>query len=524
MENQEIKLETISNQKLQALLKNPLPVKILEKGKAVNEEYQAYAADELVEFGEDMLCQLAAMGIAAYLQQPKQKESYADYLMTLFAPNSHTPNAGPLFRIVADMILDAEGEQAKLLYPFFWQEKSGKLVLNDDIHHLAQLRNKVMHGFFVLPPEVNREEAEKMADVLESMINKKLFEQNWGTFHFLGEKGFNGNWNISEEGWNLFENCHAFGKLAKRVRFEYSNEFDTEQKEEAAVTSLIQNSELTNTISEFLAKNKKGALAIWHRPADDKGIGGYQFAIQTIAQNEFLPVFYSLNETGITYTFDFLLRKLVQSLADHTKQSKYNKDHREAIKELRKKCTLRPIVILNNIHIGLFNENHVLQLANDLFDLEIPMICFGAHYPYLNRYFNQDFTIVSSAIIPTEAQWRKSLLNYLRFKGPNAEVKNDRKDYELLETILKIMLTVLNDGKQIVARRFADENDFPIEYVQECFAILHPYLNSSIENFEVDEIDELYEFPKEIKESSRIFLGLGRRDIKLEYKHKILSL
>ena len=82
----------------------------------------------------------------------------------------------------------------------------------------------------------------------------------------------------------------------------------------------------------------------------------------------------------------------------------------------------------------------------------------------------------------------------------------------------------LKNGTPIVAREFADANNFPVEFVHECFAVLHPYLNLSNKSFELDEIDELYEFPIEIKESSRIFLTLGRRDIKLEYQHKILSL
>jgi hypothetical protein len=32
----------------------------------------------------------------------------------------------------------------------------------------------------------------------------------------------------------------------------------------------------------------------------------------------------------------------------------------------------------------------------------------------------------------------------------------------------------------------------------------------------------LYGFPKTMEESSHIFLTLGRRDIKLEYQHKVL--
>jgi hypothetical protein len=90
--------------------------------------------------------------------------------------------------------------------------------------------------------------------------------------------------------------------------------------------------------------------------------------------------------------------------------------------------------------------------------------------------------------------------------------------------ISKKLVGVLKKGTPIIARNFADATNFPIEFVHECFAVLHPYLDFSTKPFEVDEIDELYEFPIEIKESSRIFLSLGRRDIKLEYQHKILSL
>jgi hypothetical protein len=38
-----------------------------------------------------------------------------------------------------------------------------------------------------------------------------------------------------------------------------------------------------------------------------------------------------------------------------------------------------------------------------------------------------------------------------------------------------------------------------------------------------DDLDELYGFPKNQTETSSIFLTLGRRDIDLEYKHKILK-
>jgi hypothetical protein len=165
-----------------------------------------------------------------------------------------------------------------------------------------------------------------------------------------------------------------------------------------------------------------------------------------------------------------------------------------------------------------------VHLANELFDLEIPLICIGEHYTYLDRFFNQSHTIVSPTFIPSEVQWKKSLHNYLRFKGPNKELKTDAEDYQLLETIINRMIESLNKKEVLIARRFADENNYPIEFVHECFAVLNPYFNSSTQEFEKDVIDELYEFPIEIKESSQIFLSLGRRDIKLEYKHKVLTL
>ena len=61
-----------------------LPLRLIQKIGAVQSEEDAYAADELVELGEEILSQLAAMGIAVYLQQEKQKEVFNDFLISLF--------------------------------------------------------------------------------------------------------------------------------------------------------------------------------------------------------------------------------------------------------------------------------------------------------------------------------------------------------------------------------------------------------------------------------------------------------
>jgi hypothetical protein len=161
-----------------------LPPRLTQKISAVQSEDDAYAADELVELGEEILSQLAAMGIAAYLKQPKQKEVFNDFLISLFLSDGHSYNAGPLYRWAANMLKESEGEEAAMLRPFFWQMKDGKEVLNEKVHHLAGLRNAVMHGFFVLPPERNRDEAQHMEPILQEISEAKLFETLRGNFHF----------------------------------------------------------------------------------------------------------------------------------------------------------------------------------------------------------------------------------------------------------------------------------------------------------------------------------------------------
>ena len=96
--------------------------------------------------------------------------------------------------------------------------------------------------------------------------------------------------------------------------------------------------------------------------------------------------------------------------------------------------------------------------------------------------------------------------------------------YKQLQEIGTKIIETIKTHKQVVARRFADEHEYPIEYVHELFGVLHPFFHASRISFEMDELDELYGFPKELTESSSIFFALGRRDSRLEYQHKVLSI
>lgn len=507
------------------ILKTPqnLPPRLIQKIEAVQSEDEAYAADELVELGEEILSQLAAMGIAVYLQQEKQKEVYNDFLISLFLSNGHAYNAGPLYRWAANMLKDAEGAEAALLKPFFWQEKDGKEMLNEEIHHLASLRNAVMHGFFVLPPERNQEEAKKMEEILEKIAASDLFQKVFGRFHFIDKNGFNGHWNISDaKWWDSFKLSFSFDELAKRIAHEYSSSFNIEEDEIAFKNITIDNV-IAQKVTGFLTEKKKGALVFWYNPSEINGINAYQSAIQSVSQEAFYTVKYTIQHKGASFTTRFLETEIGKCLFEQTGDANYLKDALKAYKKNRSKLEKKLVVVLHDVHIALFNPSHLLNLVNELYDLEIPLIAISWHYSFLTKYFNEQISLKGKPFIPTNIQLMESLTNFLRFKGPSYERAEEVAAFKKVEEIATKICSDLNEEKLIVARRFADENDFPIEYVHECFSIIEPFVAITNEQFEQDEVDELYGYPKEIKESSRIFLSLGRRDIKLEYQHKVIK-
>jgi hypothetical protein len=102
--------------------------------------------------------------------------------------------------------------------------------------------------------------------------------------------------------------------------------------------------------------------------------------------------------------------------------------------------------------------------------------------------------------------------------------KEDEQDVQVLKEIMDKLCEGLQLGQKIYARRFADEHQYDMEYVHEIFAVLYPWVISTREKFEEDTVDELYGFPSIITETTPIYLALGRRDIKLEYQHKVISL
>ena len=184
-----------------------LPHKIFDAIKNLKDEEPAYAADEIVELSEAILLELSAIGLTIYLNQKNQKSVYNDFIFQLFTSKSNSYNAGPIYRWVANMIKEIDLIDFRHIIDLFWlKDKNEKLILNEAINNLSLLRNEVMHGFFVLPPERNIEEAKRIAEILQKLIKLKIFhflkDEN---YHFLKNKNgilsFSGSWKICENEW-----------------------------------------------------------------------------------------------------------------------------------------------------------------------------------------------------------------------------------------------------------------------------------------------------------------------------------
>jgi hypothetical protein len=203
-----------------------------------------------------------------------------------------------------------------------------------------------------------------------------------------------------------------------------------------------------------------------------------------------------------------------------------NKEIKDPFKFLKgNTLSKKPVLILHNVHTGLFNSNHITHLFNACYEVNLPILATAWHYPFLKRFVNLEVNLQTNESTISKNIIAASLSNYIRFKGI-ADEKNQEKEQEafnLLEKIVFQLYETLEKEKQVVARRFADTFDYPIEFVHEAFSILSPFYQLKRDKeFVKDEVDELYGYHKTIEESSRIFLSLGRRDVKLEYKHKVL--
>ena len=509
------------NTELEKYYNNPLiPDSINEKIKEIMDEDEAYVADELVELCDEILIQLASIGIALYLSQKKQDENFNDFIIQLFTNRAHYYNAGPLYRWSAHMIKDLKDEKSKKIHHLFWNKNQ----LNEQMNNLSELRNAVMHGFFVLPAERNIEEANNLAKVLKSIVESDLFHLiDESSFHFLKKEkdltSFTGAWDIEETDWDSYKNSFDFGVLTQRIQYEKSAKYEDDQIKILEKNNTVKCDE----IKDYVNQSTRGAISCFFRPSSNY-VDTYSSIVNELQKDENNIVFFQdLESNGLNFTSSFFIERLNKFLSDKTDTSQHSKNHKRALIQLRNKTSYKIIVVVNNIHLAMFNDDHILKLTDIFYENNIHFVGVGIFHSWLEKFFNKSVLLDKKTEKVKDDVLVEITSNYLRFKGPNKNLEEEKDDYFLQIEVLQKLVKEINKEKIIIAREFSDRNKYPIEFVHEALDILSSFYNISSKDFLKDELDELYDFPKKITESSRVLFSVGRRDTKLEYQHKTIS-
>ena len=494
----------------------------------VNRETLEYLADELLLLSEEILSQVSAYGVLLYLQHGGnlQTEKNNDYILhDLFLHEGHQ-NAGPVFYRVRKIVQELSAVLSDKQNELFSSESE----INKKLQDLASFRNALMHGFFKLPAERNLELVEEIHTVLEKLLNYHGIFNHKADFHFWKNEGFSGHWFITDDaGWvNLAgKNVTLFERLASRAKEElHSDTFvNTVSLSHESTSEFEYKGKVEDFVTEKQSTDFKESLYVQFHPRDKNHQDEfYENTYAFLSQKKDIELLsYTIDENGIGFTSYLLIQQLLKNLGLQTDE----KDPKQKIKSKvtgLKKSGKKMIILINNIHLVPFASDHITSLLKFFKESKIYFIGIGWEYEHLNSIFSQkiDPRKVRN-IIPDELEVNLLLKNHTRHRGPF-----EKEDgYVELTRIIQNIRNRLIEKKTVIARQLANEEKIDIELVNEALYILYPYFkydqSGDDANYKKDDLDELYGFPKTQTETSSIFLTLGRRDIDLEYKHKILK-
>jgi hypothetical protein len=299
------------------------------------------------------------------------------------------------------------------------------------------------------------------------------------------------------------------------------------EKETAYLTAASDDGLVPADLKDFILENERGSFACWIHPLDHKAAATYAaIGNWLLAQKDITTIAWRPDAAGLSFTGDFLLRRLEKVLQNPGMKSGKNKNLQERVAALRKENKGKIVVLVKDIHLALFSPQHVSGLHRFLFENNISLLATGHHYEHFNSFFNDAVTLPYPTALPNPAQQKEILHNSLRLKNVTGVGAEEGEEIQKLKGILEKVVEELqiHPEEELLARHFADSHGFEMEYVHEIFALLHPWLKSSRKAFEEDTVDELYGFPATMTEVTPIYLALGRRDVKLEYQHKVISL
>ena len=545
--------------------------RIKDKILLVCDEQLEYVADELLLLSEEILSQVSAYGVCLYLQKGGvlQTEKNNDYILhELFLNNGHQ-NAGPVFFSIRALVQELSAVLSDKQNELFNSESD----INKKLQELAAFRNALMHGFFKLPSKKNEEMVEEIQNILDVLLTLEIFEHK-ADFHFWKNEGFSGHWNIqdNDEWKNLAGDVTPFEKLARKANDElHSADFVKAVSVSLGTATVLDKKKYledfiaqdnTNLSGNINVNEKAGkrqsvfneSLYVQFHPHDKKQQDEfYKNAHALLSQKKDVELLsYTIDENGIGYTSFLLFSRLVSFLApiktklildlndekklkglklsDEKSKNKLKDKVESLINDIGKlaKERIKLVILINNIHLVPFASDHITSLMKFFKDSGIYFIGIGWEYEHLNSIFSQKKELRDGKNgIPNKAEIYTLLKNHTRHRGPFEK----EYEYKILLLLIEHILEQLENKQEIKARELADKiiNDQRpgIELVNEALYILYPYFkydqSGNGTNFIKDDLDELYGFPKTQTETSSIFLTLGRRDIDLEYKHKILK-
>jgi hypothetical protein len=501
------------------------PNEILKsKMHSVCNEQLEYLADELLLLSEEILSQVSAYGVCLYLQHggDLQTEKNNDYILhDLFLHEGHQ-NAGPIFYRVRDLVQELSAALTDKQIELFNSESE----INKKLQELAAFRNALMHGFFKLPSERNFDLVKKNHVILEKLLNHYAIFNHEGAFHFWKNEGFSGHWNIQDnDDWNYLsgKNVTLFEKLASKAK----NELNSADFVKSVDVSLEHTDglEQKEEVEGFISSDFKESLYIQFHPRDkNRQDEFYKSAYAFLSQKQDIDLLsYTIDENGIGYTSYLLLHRLLKKLGLQTNENEPKKKIKSKVTEIKNNGK-KLVILINNIHWVPFASDHFTLLMKFFKESGIYFMGIGWEYEHLNSIFSQKLDLRKEInTIPDATEIDLLIKNHTRHRGP---YKNE-KEYDDLKSLIDLICERLKDEKTVIARHLADEENLDIELINEALYILYPhfkYDQSGNDNtFIKDDLDELYGFPKTQTETSSIFLTLGRRDIDLEYKHKMLK-
>ena len=500
-----------------------LRIKMLDVGN----EHPEYAADELLLLSEEILSQVSAYGVCLYLQHggELQTEKNNDYLLhDLFLHEGHQ-NAGPVFYRVHNIVQELSVVLSDKQNELFNSESE----INKKLQELASFRNALMHGFFKLPAKRNEELVEEIQAILEKLLNHYELFKHKSDFHFWKNEGFSGHWNIQDnDDWNYLsgKNVTLFEKLASLAKDElHSPDFvKTVSVSHEPKVEFEKKADLEGFISSDFKESLYVQFHPRHKQQQDEF---YESTYALLKQKENVKLLsYTINENGIGYTSYLLIHHLLKNLGLQTNEDDPKKKIKGNVAELKRNGK-KIVILINNIHLVPFASDHITSLMKFFKESGIHFIGIGWEYEHLNSIFSQKLDLrkdrKETNAIPNETELEQLIKNHIRHRGPF----EGEDDYKALKELIQNICETLRENKPVIARQLADELKIDIELINEALYIFYPYTkydqSGDDNNYKLDEIDDLYDFPKTQTETSSIFLTLGRRDIALEYKHKILK-